>query len=169
MDADVLMPALNRSLEAMKQPAARVSVMEFVVLFMGVGRVAGLPSNTIHIRHWVSKNIPLLLDKNPNVRQMAGKALATIYAMDPHTVRGSRAPFLHVALLAPTGAHLAASQLSLYLLTECTPKRLLQRMTAYCLSLFAAATGGCMPAACHPPGGCRCAAQPGRRRSTRSG
>lgn len=50
MDADVLMPALNRSLEAMKQPAARVSVMEFVVLFMGVGRVAGLPSSTTHIR-----------------------------------------------------------------------------------------------------------------------
>lgn len=86
LDADVLMPALNRSLEVMKQPAARVSVMEFVVLFMGVGRVAGLPSNTTHIRHWVSKNIPLLLDKNPNVRQMAGKALATIYTMDPHTV-----------------------------------------------------------------------------------
>lgn len=50
MDADVLMPALNRSLDAMKQPAARVSVMEFVVLFMGVGRVAGLPSSTTHIR-----------------------------------------------------------------------------------------------------------------------
>jgi hypothetical protein len=37
-------------------------------------------------RQWVSKNIPLLLDKNPNVRQMAAKALATIYSMDPHTV-----------------------------------------------------------------------------------
>lgn len=37
-------------------------------------------------RHWVSKNIPLLLDKNPNVRQMAGKSLATIYSIDPHTV-----------------------------------------------------------------------------------
>lgn len=34
----------------------------------------------------MSKNIPLLLDKNPNVRQMAAKALATIYSMDPHTV-----------------------------------------------------------------------------------
>jgi hypothetical protein len=113
MDADVLMPALNRSLEAMKQPAARVSVMEFVVLFMGVGRVAGLPSNTIHIRHWVSKNIPLLLDKNPNVRQMAGKALATIYTMDPHTVRLSRDPILHAALVSPTGAQYLASQLSL--------------------------------------------------------
>jgi len=50
VDADMLMPALNRSLDAMKQPAARVSVMEFVVLFMGVGRVAGLPSNTGHLR-----------------------------------------------------------------------------------------------------------------------
>ena len=50
IDADVLMPALNRSLDAMKQPAARVSVMEFVVLFMGVGRVAGLPTNTTHLR-----------------------------------------------------------------------------------------------------------------------
>lgn len=50
IDADVLMPALNRSLDAMKQPAARVSVMEFVVLFMGVGRVAGLPSNATHVR-----------------------------------------------------------------------------------------------------------------------
>lgn len=109
----MLMPALNRSLEAMKQPAARVSVMEFVVLFMGVGRVAGLPSNTIHIRHWVSKNIPLLLDKNPNVRQMAGKALATIYAMDPHTVRRSRAPPLYVALVAPTDAQYFASQFRL--------------------------------------------------------
>jgi hypothetical protein len=37
-------------------------------------------------RQWVSKNIPLLLDKNPNVRQMAGSALATVSRMDPHTV-----------------------------------------------------------------------------------
>jgi hypothetical protein len=169
MDADVLMPALNRSLEAMKQPAARVSVMEFVVLFMGVGRVAGLPSNTIHIRHWVSKNIPLLLDKNPNVRQMAGKALATIYTMDPHTVRRLGAAILHVALVAPTGARWAASQLSVCLLNKCAPKQLLQRVIDCCLSCFAAATGGCMPAACHPPGGCSSAAQPGRCRSTRSG
>lgn len=86
IDADVLMPALNRSLEVMKQPAARVSVMEFVVLFMGVGRVAGQPTSASHLRHWVSRNIPLLLDKNPNVRQMAGKALATIYSIDPNTV-----------------------------------------------------------------------------------
>ena len=46
-------------------------------------------------RHWVSKNIPLLLDKNPNVRQMAGKALATIYSMDPHTVRAAADQMQH--------------------------------------------------------------------------
>jgi hypothetical protein len=50
IDADVLMPALNRSLDAMKQPAARVSVMEFVVLFMGAGGLTGMPTNTTHLR-----------------------------------------------------------------------------------------------------------------------
>jgi hypothetical protein len=44
LPADSLLPALTRSLEAMKQPAARVSVMEFAVLFLGDGKVAGAPS-----------------------------------------------------------------------------------------------------------------------------
>jgi hypothetical protein len=49
--ADSLLPALNRSLEAMKQPAARVSVMEFCVLFLGENKVAGVPSaNSHHMR-----------------------------------------------------------------------------------------------------------------------
>jgi hypothetical protein len=48
LGADSLLPALNRSLEAMKQPAARVSVMEFCVLFLGEGKVAGVPSSNSH-------------------------------------------------------------------------------------------------------------------------
>jgi hypothetical protein len=52
----------------------------------GVGGIDGCNVLFGVCRHWVSKNIPLLLDKNPNVRQMAGKALAAIYSMDPHTV-----------------------------------------------------------------------------------
>ncbi|WIA41106.1 hypothetical protein OEZ86_004736 [Tetradesmus obliquus] len=84
---DSLLLALNRSLEAMKQPAARVSVMEFCVLFLGPGKVAGVPSsNSHHMRQWISRNIPLLLDKNPNIRQMAGRALCTMYSIDPHSV-----------------------------------------------------------------------------------
>jgi hypothetical protein len=37
-------------------------------------------------RQWISRNIPLLLDKNPNIRQMAGRALGTMYGIDPHAV-----------------------------------------------------------------------------------
>eukprot|EP00775_Hariotina_reticulata_P009312 gene9312-9477_t len=86
LDADSLLPALVRSLEAMKQPAARVSVMEFTVLFLGPGKVAGVPAATGQIRQWIGKNIPLLLDKNPNVRQMAGKALYTMLTIDSNSV-----------------------------------------------------------------------------------
>lgn len=50
LDADALLPALIRSLEVMKQPAARVSVMEFTVLFLGEGKVAGLPSTATHVK-----------------------------------------------------------------------------------------------------------------------
>ncbi|KAF8062702.1 clasp1b [Scenedesmus sp. PABB004] len=86
LSADALLPALNRSLDSMKQPAARVSVMEFTVLFLGDGKAAGVPTSATHLRTWLGKNVPLLLDKNPNVRAMAGRALATMYAMDPHSV-----------------------------------------------------------------------------------
>lgn len=37
-------------------------------------------------RQWIGKNIPLLLDKNPNVRQMAGKALYTMLLIDSNSV-----------------------------------------------------------------------------------
>eukprot|EP00878_Enallax_costatus_P013398 GHUV01014010.1.p1 GENE.GHUV01014010.1~~GHUV01014010.1.p1 ORF type:complete len:768 (+),score=287.98 GHUV01014010.1:178-2304(+) len=87
LGADSLLPALVRSLDAMKQPAARVSVMEFCVLFLGPGKVAGMPNTTGPLRQWVSKNIPLLLDKNPNVRQMAARALATMFSIDPSSVQ----------------------------------------------------------------------------------
>ena len=50
LDADTLLPALIRALEAMKQPAARVSVMEFTVLFLGEGKVAGVPASATHVR-----------------------------------------------------------------------------------------------------------------------
>lgn len=50
LGADSLLPALVRSLEAMKQPAARVSVMEFCVLFLGEGKVAGVPSTSGPLR-----------------------------------------------------------------------------------------------------------------------
>ncbi|KAI8476813.1 MAG: clasp N terminal-domain-containing protein [Monoraphidium minutum] len=68
-NADALLPALNRSLDTMKQPAAKVSVMEFCVLFIGEGK-------------WVSRNLALLLDKNTGVRKMAAKALGALHAID---------------------------------------------------------------------------------------
>eukprot|EP00878_Enallax_costatus_P040255 GHUV01046334.1.p1 GENE.GHUV01046334.1~~GHUV01046334.1.p1 ORF type:complete len:187 (-),score=24.82 GHUV01046334.1:32-592(-) len=51
LGADSLLPALVRSLDAMKQPAARVSVMEFCVLFLGPGKVAGMPNTTGPLRY----------------------------------------------------------------------------------------------------------------------
>jgi hypothetical protein len=62
MDPDLLLPALTRSLEAMKQPAARVSVMEFVVLFMGVGRIAGVPANGTYMRCALRGAVPAASD-----------------------------------------------------------------------------------------------------------
>lgn len=38
----------------------------------------------------MSKNIPLLLDKNPNVRQMASRALGTMYGIDPNSVSSQK-------------------------------------------------------------------------------
>ena len=57
LGADSLLPALVRSLDAMKQPAARVSVMEFCVLFLGPGKVAGVPNTTGPLRCVNSKRI----------------------------------------------------------------------------------------------------------------
>jgi hypothetical protein len=48
-------------------------------------------------RQWNARNIPLLLDKNPNVRQMAAKALSVMYSMDPHAVRRSWGETHHLA------------------------------------------------------------------------
>ncbi len=62
----------------------------WLVMRMGYLDLSTALQICVACRHWVSKNIPLLLDKNPNVRQMAGKALATIYSMDPHTVSALR-------------------------------------------------------------------------------
>ncbi|KIY94798.1 hypothetical protein MNEG_13164, partial [Monoraphidium neglectum] len=81
--ADALLPALNRSLDAMKQPAAKVSVMEFAVLFIGEGKVAGVPLASLHLRQWVARGLALLLDKNAGVRRMAAKALGSLHDIDP--------------------------------------------------------------------------------------
>ncbi len=80
--ADDLLPALVRSLDAMKQPAAKVSVMEFCVLFIGEGKAAGVPLASLHLRQWVARTLPLLLDKTPGVRRMAARTLASLNALD---------------------------------------------------------------------------------------
>ncbi|GBF89721.1 hypothetical protein Rsub_02891 [Raphidocelis subcapitata] len=98
--ADELLPALNRSLDAVKQPAARVSVMEFSVLFVGEGKVAGVPAANMHLRQWVARTLPLLLDKNAGVRRMAARALAALHATD--------APFVASCLQHASGQEVVA-------------------------------------------------------------
>lgn len=46
------------------------------------------PTKTLYncTRHWISRVAPLLLDKTPEVRGMATKALQAAYDMDPMAV-----------------------------------------------------------------------------------
>ncbi|GBF91808.1 hypothetical protein Rsub_04913 [Raphidocelis subcapitata] len=81
--ADALLAALVRALDAMKQPTAKVSVMEFCVGNLGPGRPAGAPSHSLHLRQWVSRNLGLLLDKNPVVRRGAARVLADLNESEP--------------------------------------------------------------------------------------
>jgi hypothetical protein len=87
----VLLVALCRALDAMKQPAAKVSVMEFLVLYLGEGKAAGPASNPLHLRQWLARNLPLLIDKTGIVRQIALRALHCIAAMDIDTVYAAAA------------------------------------------------------------------------------
>jgi hypothetical protein len=115
-DANVLLVALSRSIEAMKQPAAKVSVMEFLVLYLGEGKVAGAPTIPLHYRQWLSRNVPLLLDKCANVRQMAVQAVHAIASMDLDCVLGmlnqcgpQEAAALEKAIMALDGSGSIAS------------------------------------------------------------
>ena len=115
-NADVLLAALSRSIEAMKQPAAKVSVMEFLVLYLGEGKVAGSPTIPLHYRQWLSRNVPLLLDKCANVRQMAVRAVHAIASMDLDCVLGmlnqcgpAEAAALEKAIMALDGGGSVAS------------------------------------------------------------
>jgi len=56
--------------------------MEFAVLFIGEGKVAGIPLASLHLRQWVARCLPLLIDKNPGVRRMAARALACLHDID---------------------------------------------------------------------------------------
>eukprot|EP00798_Chlamydomonas_sp_ICE-L_P002324 gene2324-8616_t len=77
--ADLLLVGLVRSMEACKTPKSRVAVLDFGASQLGRGRPAGVPKNQNQLRQWLTRVVPLMNDKNAEVKRKAVEAVETVY------------------------------------------------------------------------------------------
>ncbi|GMH33117.1 hypothetical protein BSKO_00951 [Bryopsis sp. KO-2023] len=94
--ADLLLPAMVRSLESIKVPRGLAGVLEYSCVCVGKGTAAGTPTMPSIVRQWVSRVTTFVSDKNSEVRRLAINALQNVYQnMDPSTL------ILHFAQASP--------------------------------------------------------------------
>ncbi|KAK9807883.1 hypothetical protein WJX72_012183 [[Myrmecia] bisecta] len=79
---EALLPALTKSLEAMRSPKGRLAVMDFFCAYAGAGEfvahaLAGGSSHTLRV--WVARVASLLGDKNPDLRKAAAITLEAVH------------------------------------------------------------------------------------------
>eukprot|EP00798_Chlamydomonas_sp_ICE-L_P015142 gene15142-21202_t len=77
--ADLVLAGLVRSMEACKTPKVRSVVMEFGATQLGHGRAAGAPTNHAHLRQWLARVVPLMGDKNADIKKRASEAVEAVY------------------------------------------------------------------------------------------